>query len=214
MTLPEYLQSEQARSEMQQAIEHGVADAPGRMLSTGTTGAWSVVQVTVDGVSVTAYHRPDGDRYIVTDLGEGVRALRLRTGALGVSQRQLSEVLNGIPTFGVIAVGDALYKAEVKPAMLPDALCRVMLASLRVAEVTPRPKPNAKIGATARVRMHTPTIKVQGAEFERGQKWTDGTRTVELAFQVTRGRWETVGGAGQKRTTLSEQTLRGKWRRV
>lgn len=59
-----------------------------------------------------------------------------------------------------------------------------------------------------------PAVRVQGAEFERGQKWTDGTRTIELAFQVTRGRWETVGGAGQRRTTLSEQTLRDKWRRV
>lgn len=74
-------------------------------------------------------------------------------------------------------------------------------------------KPGESLVVTYR-REGGPTVRVHGAEFDRGQKWTDGTRTIELAFQVTRGRWETVGGAGQRRTTLSEQTLRDKWRRV
>jgi len=55
---------------------------------------------------------------------------------------------------------------------------------------------------------------VRGSEFERGQRWTDGKREIELAFQPERGKWETVGKPGQRRTTLSEQTLREKWRRV
>jgi len=59
---------------------------------------------------------------------------------------------------------------------------------------------------------------VRGGEFERGQKWIPADsrdqREIELAFQPERGRWETVGKAGQRRTTLSEQTLRTKWRKV
>lgn len=73
-----------------------------------------------------AYYRPDGDRYIVTDLGEGVRALRLRTG--DVTQ----------PAFeprGCWQYGDILGADKVTGADLPDAICRVMLASLRVAGV-------------------------------------------------------------------------------
>lgn len=137
MTLHDYLQSEHARSEMQQASEHGVADAPGRMLSTGTIGAWSVVQVTVDGVSVTAYYRPDGNRYIVTDLGEGYRSAVLR----GFDRTKHMAALMGLtkempPGFDTDAPLGTIELRDVAAETLPDALCRVMLASLRVAEVT------------------------------------------------------------------------------
>ena len=131
MPLAEYLASEQARPEVRQAIVHGIADAPERMISTGTMGAWSVVQVTVHGESVSAYYRPDGDRYVryvVTDLGEGVRALRLRTGQpLDGWQNWFDGIVDS--TAGVIR------KQDVRADQLPDALCRVMLASLRVAGV-------------------------------------------------------------------------------
>lgn len=90
---------------------------------------------------VSAYYRPDGDRYVVTDLGEGVRALRLRTGICMLTFPQVREVFERTPEMPGVHFGadSALYategdKASVTAAEVPDALCRVMLASLRVAQ--------------------------------------------------------------------------------
>lgn len=140
MPLAEYLASEQARPETRQAIEHGIADAPGRMISTGTMGAWSVVLVTVNGESVSAYYRPDGDRYVVTDLGEGVRAYRLATGRAWWQAQENDMKRNAISHLGgesghsVCPAGGAMELAGVTAGDLPDAICRVMLASLRVTQ--------------------------------------------------------------------------------
>ena len=69
-----------------------------------------------DGLNV--YFRPEGDRYIVTDLGEGVRALRMRTGML--------EPTIKIPhLLGHRAAADEL----------PDSICKVMLSTYRVANL-------------------------------------------------------------------------------
>ena len=142
MTLAEYLASLQAREDVKALLakpQRAIAiELPtGDWLSLRSDGAWDLVVITTNYTHKTraiAYYRPDGDRFVVADLGEGVKALRLRTGQLGVSQRRLSEVLNGIPTFGVICYGNTLCRTDVKSAMIPDAICRVMLASLRVAQ--------------------------------------------------------------------------------
>jgi hypothetical protein len=90
---------------------------------------------------VSAYYRPDGDRYVVTDLGEGVRALRLRTGesaygpATGVAMLEKLNLYDAEnPRNALGGMAHELELVGVWQADLPDAICRVMLASLRVAQ--------------------------------------------------------------------------------
>ena len=120
-------------------------------------GAWRSVMIWDDNQNkeLTAYYRPDGDRYVVTDLGEGVRALRIRTGAkyIDILQKcrrttrhnhfygafgQIYDATIGAGNWergsGIGALFDASTEAD--KANLPDAICRVMLASLRVANIT------------------------------------------------------------------------------
>lgn len=130
------------------------------MLTLNKRDAWNQVRLSQrdDEMSgamtprVSAYYRPDGDRYVVTDLGEGVRALRLRTGAkyIDILQkcRRTARVNHFYGAFGqiydaTIGAGNwergsgigALFDAstEADQSNLPDAICRVMLASLTVA---------------------------------------------------------------------------------
>ena len=88
---------------------------------------------------VSAYYRPYGDRYVVTDLGEGVRALRLRTGMIHGAAvncaKPMRAALMDKPAVGWIAGLDGDMELDgVKPEDLPDAICRVMAESLRVAQ--------------------------------------------------------------------------------
>ena len=148
MTLHEYLMSEQAREDVRRIIAHGEMHGkqPHRFLCVTKHLAWSVVTMSVEGESLQAFYRPDGDRYIVTDLGEGVRALRLKGCAGGDANGKLREVLgrmwreNFFPVSYAISElinGEIGTPYRVSATDLPDALCRVMLASLRVAEVSP-----------------------------------------------------------------------------
>lgn len=111
------------------------------------SGAWREMRFN-HGVSV--YYRPEGDRYVVTDLGEAVRALRLRTGRgplMGCDQQHLFSAVPDDPM--VMACGDtALWgyggdveSLTVRAADLPRAIVRVMLAAYRVAslEISPTP---------------------------------------------------------------------------
>lgn len=160
MTLSDYLQSEQAREDVRLVV---LKDADvlrhqggGWWIIRTTLRAWTRLDVEGEEQKITAYYRPDGDRFVVTDLGEGVRALRLRTGAryIDILQKcrrtQRAEHFYG--AFGqiydaTIGAGNwergsgigALFDAstEADHTNLPDAICRVMLASLRVAEVSP-----------------------------------------------------------------------------
>lgn len=109
-----------------------------------TDGAWTRVHVGMLALCVeaTAYFRPEGDRYIVSDLGEGVRALRLRTGDIW------SAVLDCGPrvsdTDGVLyAVGEEGWMWRVAAADLPSAICRVLLASHRVSHMEATSSPPA-----------------------------------------------------------------------
>ncbi len=162
MTVAEYLQSEEAVHDVAALLEAKRAHArlevhPGiRVLRRegqahgwghGYVGPWQ--RVSFGGARypqekhVYAYYRPEGDRYIVTDLGEAVRALRLRTGVMD------PEIV--LPTWAsegycvpyvcanywpVLAMADA-HGVGVSAADLPRAIVRVMLAAHRVAALVP-----------------------------------------------------------------------------
>jgi hypothetical protein len=74
--------------------------------------AWRAVSFELDDGSegVTVYYRREDGRFIVSDLGEGVKALRMRRG--------------------VLAIGNQVFRED---SDLPAAICRVMLASYQVA---------------------------------------------------------------------------------
>lgn len=140
MTLHEYLQSEQAREDVRALLarwtaHHGTTQshigASGQILHASLADAWTRAELaTGKDWRPMAYYRPDGDRYVVTDLGEGVRALRLRTG----------QPIEGWQSWfdGIVdSTAGVIRKQDVRADQLPDAICRVMLASLRVAEVAP-----------------------------------------------------------------------------
>ena len=118
------------------------------MLTLNKRDAWNQVRLSQrdDEMSgamtsrVSANYRPDGDRFVVTDLGEGVRAACLR--GLDLANTEHFDRLNALgrtldDDFRQTAPLGWIELRDVKPADLPDALCRVMLASLKVAEVQP-----------------------------------------------------------------------------
>jgi|GEM_PF-6839308 len=148
MTLSDYLQSEQAREDVR-----GLCSADGFWLINGLgrleiaqTGAWRVLWLIGERERLAAYYRPDGDRFVVTDMGEGVRALRLKGCDLSVVNGKLREALGRMWRDNLFPIAYAISELtngeigtpyRVSAADLPDAICRVMLASLRVAEVSP-----------------------------------------------------------------------------
>lgn len=146
MPLAEYLASEQAREDVRQLFDGDKPSLPvmsmeDLCLVRDEVGAWRSVMIWDDNQNkeLTAYYRPDGDRYVVTDLGEGVRALRLRTGwihgrANGHAMQERETLASGGVGWVAGMSGD-IELDGVKEDQLPDALCRVMLASLRVAGV-------------------------------------------------------------------------------
>ena len=163
MPLAEYLASEQAREDVRARIDAtlGTADVPwtlkvpgvGELAISGTCGPfmklgiWKKTDEDADDEEAeyiqlcAAYYRPDGDRYVVTDLGEGVRALRLRTGekaygpATGVAMLEKLNLYDAEnPRNALGGMAHELELVGVQQADLPDAICQVMLASLRVAQ--------------------------------------------------------------------------------
>jgi hypothetical protein len=145
--LANYLETPQAREDVQALLdscdgaENSWAEKTldsGLHWMTEDAGAWWRVGL-ADSQVYSVYYRPDGDRYVVTDLGEGVRALRLRTGSVSYTyeMRCIPLGLQGarIKDGCVMADHGDPYRADdcIAAADLPDALCRVMLASLKVA---------------------------------------------------------------------------------
>jgi hypothetical protein len=121
----------------------------------GDFWAWKQVQLfSANERRLVAYYRPDGDRFIVSDLGEGVKALRLRTGFLfdDIVRRFVSDKTEHFQgAFGMLMdatllagnwergwVGEVAYHEPIVGEQLPDAICRVLLASLKVANLTER----------------------------------------------------------------------------
>ena len=144
--LAEYLATAQAREDVRHMLSCGLPStelfpASSAHIAEFEAGAWIRMQVTVGTAtprSVSAYYRPDGDRYVVTDLGEGFRAACLRgfDRCEREHMQQLAELAQTFPSdFDEEAPLGWLELRKVEAKDLPDALCRVMLASLRVAEV-------------------------------------------------------------------------------
>jgi len=157
-TLADYLATEQAREDARRLlvapyprrIDAIVNDMPA-VMSLYPADAWTRVSMTAqtfmrpgDPQDAGCYFRSDGDRYIVTDLGEGVRALRIKGCALLDIKTKVDEALMQMyqagmlhATYGPVALiqGEIGTIGNVNASDLPDAICRVMLASLRVAGV-------------------------------------------------------------------------------
>ena len=147
MTLAEYLASEQAREDVRQLFDGDKPSLPvmsmeDLCLVRDEVGAWRSVMIWDDNQNkeLTAYYRPDGDRYVVTDLGEGVRTACLR--GLDLANAEHFERLNALgrtldADFRQTAPLGWIELRDITAADLPDAICRVMLASLKVSEVQP-----------------------------------------------------------------------------
>lgn len=159
MDIESYLKSELARDAVgkltslypDQTRMNTLADFRGQW-GMQTAGAWRVVGIWGDicePALVSVYYRPDGERFIVSDLGEGVKSLRLRLGRIDVLG--LTATMDDIPQVvcwamqdafvsDVLECDEALTSGQRMPqsliADLPDAICRVMLASYKVSHLT------------------------------------------------------------------------------
>ena len=149
MNIPDYLKSEQARADVG-ALLNKTPDAAGSRgrwhsipeplacLTATPDRAWTRVDILFAEIDATsparAYFRPDADRFIVTDLGEAVRALRLRTGAIGISYERGQSMLH---VAGDLRLGWSGEFAVEKctAANLPAAICRVMFAAYEVSRL-------------------------------------------------------------------------------
>lgn len=145
MTLAEYLASEAAREDVRRLLSeprpcvkpgdpvgwrhYGVQAMPypaPPSVWCGISADWGGSMLPVpEWQAITVYYRPDGERYTVTDLGGGVKAKRLRTGDL--TQPAFEPRI-------CWQCGDLLGVDKINAPDLPDAICRVMLASLKVAQ--------------------------------------------------------------------------------
>lgn len=144
MTLADYLASEAAREDVRRLLSeprprvvhgdpvgwrhYGVQAEPypaPPSVWCGISVDWGGSLPLAEWKSLTVYYRPDGERYTVTDLGEGIKARRLRTGDL--TQPAFEPRI-------CWQYGDLLGADKITAADLPDAICRVMLASLKVAQ--------------------------------------------------------------------------------
>lgn len=163
MTLAEYLASEAAREDVRRLLSeprpcvkpgdpvgwrhYGVQAMPypaPPSVWCGISADWGGSMLPVpEWQAITVYYRPDGERYTVTDLGGGVKALRLKGVALLDIRHRVDEVMARMYCDGLLHAKygpAALIQAEIGTldyvfaADLPDAICRVMLASLRVAQ--------------------------------------------------------------------------------
>ena len=145
MTLADHLQTPQAREDVRHMLSCGVPSAQWfsatkTRISEFKSGAWIRILITAERHSISACYRPDGDRFVVTDLGEGFRAACLRgfDRCEREHMQQLAELAQTFPSdFDEEAPLGWLELRKVEAKDLPDALCRVMLASIKVSEVNP-----------------------------------------------------------------------------
>lgn len=142
-SIEQYLQDEEAVHDVARLLAEpdpkfkGTTDGDALFyLERGTAGAWRTVELDqVRGPeNVKVYYRLEGDRSIVTDLGEAVRALRLRTGHASLRWSDLPDFRMPAGAYGT---EDRLIYAEPNPssADLPRAICCVMLAAWRIANI-------------------------------------------------------------------------------
>jgi hypothetical protein len=134
-TLPEYLQSARAREDVKAAISShsGNLETACGVWQIGDPDSFCVwSKAALDALSV--YYRPSEDgRFVVSDLGEGLLSYRKRSGELSTL---------GLTCFGGIwrelgleMHGSTFTLSLIEASQLPDAICCVMLASHRVANL-------------------------------------------------------------------------------
>lgn len=146
--IEEYLQSDKARIRM--AAAWNAAPREGTRWQVTKAAPWSTVLwfgnryepespwILRGRASLVCYVRPAGEGFIVTDLGTCVRSLRFRTA---IDPIRIDELVRGVlgpdPYFidgPWLCLNNELGQIRsVSVDKLPDAICRVMLASWRVA---------------------------------------------------------------------------------
>lgn len=140
MSIVEYLESGESVEDVGLMLGHaqrlngGTTDSPVGWLEFDD-GAWRVVK----WENLHAYYRAEGDRYVVTDLGEAVRALRLRTGGFLRTEQIVAAIFDQIPGAHTGVSLDGIVTGALAErtaaADLPRAIVRVMLAAHRVASL-------------------------------------------------------------------------------
>lgn len=144
MGIESYLKSELARDAVgkltslypDQTRMNTLADFRGQW-GMQTAGAWRVVGIWEDICEpplVSVYYRPEGDRFIVSDLGEGMKGLSLRSGLLYFEAEQVHALHRAAENMNQF--GGRLDLFRVEAGDLPAAICRVLLASFRVSHLT------------------------------------------------------------------------------
>jgi hypothetical protein len=145
-TLPDYLQSARAREDVSRALTSGKVERDGLLLEVAPCGKWTEIAVLVGRESAHAYFIEQGEKFFVTDWGEGARLFGIRQGVVDVvaafdlewadpAVRGAYFEENGYQVICTEAVvsGERMKSSWI--ADLPDALCRVLLASHRVANL-------------------------------------------------------------------------------
>lgn len=163
MTFEEYLQSDAAREEVRQILNYPQRSPRGPGWVKLKEGAWQRLEYRqrvenqgLDGKTsemerAVCYVRQEGERFIVSDLGEGWRALRLRgydwhqnDGAL---MQKLDDIaiplMQGEPNYEIAAPWGTLELRQSTQEALPGAICRVLLASFRISKIEARPLPTS-----------------------------------------------------------------------
>ncbi len=140
--IEKYLQNKESREDVRRLLDsvsgayNELVTTSGLCLATEDDGAWYRVDIIGEQASIySAYYRPDGaDRFLVSDLGEGVRAYRLRTGDSAPTFYHVRGNLG--PGIGFAEGGTLSHVLAPTAEELPDAICRTLLASYRVANLS------------------------------------------------------------------------------
>lgn len=160
--IAEYLRSPQARSDVSMLLATKSpyrmiwpTDGIRRTMRLKLAGTWLEVSISGEKDSdrpfIFAYILPRTDRFVISDLGHGVRTYAMRTGEYGGPRYQdfhcgMAEAVSCWPAGSTWHDGAIWADGEersnnphiglgIKANDLPDAICRVMLASLRVANL-------------------------------------------------------------------------------
>jgi hypothetical protein len=139
MNITDYLKSEQARAAVAEMLAMPRWQLP---FEIEENGPWK--RITHDA-GVRCYFRPEvandqacnllkhKNRFIVTDLGEALLALRLRTGIFHIDA--IAKVRISLTNENGVFKNGADVMSIVDAEILPDAICSVMLASYEVSRL-------------------------------------------------------------------------------
>jgi len=104
-----------------------------------TDGEWYSVALYLDsGDRATAYYRREGRHHVVSDCCEGMKSFLIQTGRRFFTKKDAAAVTCSLTTIG--SAGDVQTVCGVDSANLPDAICRVLLASYKVSTLAPERK--------------------------------------------------------------------------